>query len=80
MKRKNYTIIDESGPKKVGRFYKSIKKEYMYSLVKFDDDKWADASKFLPADYDLVWCQIENKDKALSGWHTGTCWDGLHIK
>lgn len=69
-----------SDPIKVGKNYEGFKNPLNYLNVDFDEDKWADSSKFLPADFDLVWCEIENKEKCLPGWHANNSWDGLSIK
>ena len=66
--------------RKVGRCYEDPKNPFNYMKVKFDDDKWADASKFLPGDFDLCYCKIRDEKKILPGWHTGFCWDGSNIK
>jgi hypothetical protein len=80
MKKKTLFEFDESGPRKVGRYYVSLNADFKHSQVKFDDDKWADANLYLPADYDLVWCKIENLKQKVSGWHTGTSWDGAKMQ
>ena len=54
-------------------------KENTYSKVEFDKDGWADASKFIPRDFDL--CELKLKDrKARPGWALGPNWDGLNMK
>ena len=54
-------------------------KYYRYPDVKRDEDGWADATKFLPADYDL--CRLKIKDrKSISGWHKVNQWDGVFLK
>ncbi len=80
MKRKERIFADENGPKKVGRFYKSIGIEFSYLKVRFDEDKWADASCYLPKDFDLCYCKIENIRHICAGWHNGNIWDGVFIK
>ena len=50
--------------------------DYTYNDVEFDDEEWADAEKFLPADFDLVIIQVQGKEP-ICGWSTGSNWDGL---
>jgi hypothetical protein len=50
-----------------------------YKDVRYDEDGWADAKRFIPADYDLVYLKIEG-EPTTSGWSTGNNWDGLQIK
>ncbi len=52
---------------------------YNYRDVQYDKHGWADVNKFLPADFDLVFLNIEGK-KTISGWFTGNNWDGLLLK
>lgn len=66
--------------KKVGRIYDNPDRAFSYINVNFDEEKWADSSKFLPGDYDLCYCKIKNQKKILPGWHTGISWDGSKIK
>lgn len=68
---------------KIGTLRDSIRKNkkkgyWAYSDIETDKDGWADASKFLPADCDLVYLRTEN-DKTKKGWHCGNQWDGLHL-
>ncbi len=57
---------------KVGRKYAT------YKDVKYDSDKWADASLYLPADFDI--CSLKTEAGfSKRGWHTGTQWDGAAI-
>jgi len=51
----------------------------IYTNVEYDRDGWADAKRFLPADYDLCHLKIQGK-KTISGWSTGNKWDGLNLK
>lgn len=53
-------------------------KDIGYKSIKFDADKWADASEYLPMEFDL--CYLKTNERTFSGWHTGFCWDGLKIK
>jgi len=52
---------------------------FFYRDVIYDKEGWADASKYLPEDYDLVFLKIEGKD-ICHGWSTGQNWDGCNIK
>jgi hypothetical protein len=53
---------------------------FSYVNVETDDDGWADAKRFRPADYDLVYFKVEGVKKTLSGWCHGSNWDGLGFK
>jgi hypothetical protein len=69
--------------RKVGLKYPPYDKHYdptfSYVHVKTDIDGWADASVYLPADYDLVILKVEGKNPYF-GWFSGTTWDGLKHK
>lgn len=54
-------------------------RRFTYSNVLYDAHGWADAEKFLPADYDLVMLKLEG-NKLRNGWSNGLSWDGLHLK
>lgn len=61
-------------------FEGAIKPRYWtYKDVKYDEDGWADANKYLPADYDLVYLKIEDQP-CVCGWSAGNSWDGLQVK
>lgn len=52
---------------------------WVYRDVKYDADKWAKASEFIPESFDL--CHLKtDTGKTFRGWHTGHNWDGLNIK
>lgn len=53
---------------------------YGYNDVHFDKDGWADATKFLPADFDLCHLKTTRTKEPVSGWHTGAVWDGRRLK
>lgn len=59
-------------------FYKKKQRRAQYINCIYDEDGWADASKFLPADYDLV--SIRTDTKQMVGWSYGHKWDGLNLK
>lgn len=54
-------------------------KHYGYVQVDVNKNGWADSSKFLPASFDLVLMDVQNKGK-VKGWHNGQYWDGLYVK
>ncbi len=56
------------------------KRKMGYTDVQYDADKWADAKRFLPADYDLMYLKSPDHIKTIPGWSTGTKWDGLNLK
>jgi hypothetical protein len=66
---------------KVGRDYidLSMKRKFSYRDIQSESDGWVDASRYLPADYDLMSLKIKGKD-ILCGWSVGAKWDGLKIK
>lgn len=66
--------------KKVGKQYGKRKRPFSYHDVEFDENKWADASKYLPIDFDLCHCRVKDHDKTRSGWYTGHQWDGIKIR
>lgn len=52
---------------------------YSYADVEFNETGWADASKYLPKEFDL--CLLKRDDsKIFKGWHSFSRWDGLNIK
>jgi hypothetical protein len=66
--------------KKVGKYvFKDKDKTLSYKTVVSDIDGWVDASKYLPADYDLMYLKIKNKPTT-HGWVFGTKWDGLKVQ
>jgi hypothetical protein len=58
---------------------KSKEKQYFYRNVDYDAEGWADAKKWLPADYDLVYMKIRGKP-TIVGWSVGKEWLGLRLK
>jgi len=58
---------------------KEIPRRVTYKDVHCDIDGWADSARFMPADFDLVYLKIDGK-KSISGWSTGTSWDGLKLQ
>lgn len=54
-------------------------KSKIYSKVEYDNNGFADADKYLPADYDLCEIKVEGKKKPLKGWHCSS-WDGLNLE
>lgn len=51
-----------------------------YPQVKYDLDGWADASVYLPKEFDLVYLRCEESNKTVRGWFCGKYWDGLRYK
>lgn len=68
----------EKVDKKTGK-PKRVEVLYTYKDVFYDIDGWADVSKFLPDDYDLVYMKIDGK-KTIPGWICGSSWQGLRLK
>lgn len=52
---------------------------FAYKDVEYDLDGWADCSKFLPEDFDLVHLRLK-REKTVSGWIVGFKWVGLRLK
>lgn len=63
-------------PPKPGR-KKPRRMEYLD--VEYDQNGWADPSKFLPADCDLMCLKLQN-GKQVNGWLVGDRWEGLKKK
>ncbi len=74
------TQIENVEIKKVGKFYENKKRPFSYIDIPYENGKkkWADASKYLPQEFDL--CHCKTKDRTLPGWYTGISWDGLNLK
>jgi len=51
-------------------------KRMEYQHVEYDDWGWADPTKFLPADCDLVTLRLES-GKEVHGWIVGNRWEGI---
>ena len=51
---------------------------YSYADIQFNDG-WAETSKFLPRDFDLVYGKTSNGE-IKSCWLSGSKWDGLRVK
>lgn len=64
--------------KKVGYKYEGDKAPFQYKQVLYLDG-WADAQRYLPADYDLVLLKLDN-GRVRAGWSTGCGWDGLKLQ
>lgn len=63
---------------KVGRkVHETDEKYFTYKQVEYDKEGWADADKFHPVDFDLLYLQIEGSTGTLRGWCSGNAWDGL---
>ena len=48
-----------------------------YQDVTYDADKWADAKKYLPIDFDL--CYLKTATITVPGWHCTNTWDGNRV-
>ena len=59
---------------------KNEERKANYRDVKYDADKWVDATKFLPADFDLVYLKVFGRERDVAGWINGDKWDGLNFK
>lgn len=68
MKKVKRDFIDGKNPPKIS-----------YREVKFDEDGWADAEKWIPADYDLVFMKLK-RGPTVSGWAYGNEFIGLRMK
>lgn len=67
---------------KVGRDYIKVgqrERKFSYLDIKLDINGWADAKKYMPADYDLMFIKVRNKNISC-GWSVGNKWDGLNLK
>jgi hypothetical protein len=53
---------------------------FTYPMVKYDSDGWADASKYHPIDFDLLYLKIEGKKGTFRGWCSGNRWDGSKLE
>ena len=69
MQKVEKTVVED---KKTGK-----QRKFGYRDIPFDQDGWADAKKYLPEDYDLMF--LKTKDKTYNGWSIGTKWDGKSI-
>ena len=68
MRKVDRDFVDKKNPPKIS-----------YRHVRFDEDGWADASKWLPADYDLVFLKLE-RGPTIAGWAYGNEFLGLKLK
>lgn len=52
-------------------------KRWRYKHCTYDDEMFADATKYLPRDYDICDVKVQQEaSKIFSAWHTGVGWDG----
>ncbi len=66
---------------KVGtRLHEDTDSCFTYPMVKYDCDGWADASKYSPIDYDLLFLKIEGLKGTIRGWCSQNRWDGMKWK
>lgn len=54
-------------------------RKFTYQDVTYDSDGWADAEKFKPCNYDLVYIKALNKRKIITAWKTPNSWDGFRL-
>lgn len=59
---------------------KGKERKFTYNDVQYDPDKWADASKFLPGDFDLVFLKVDGQKKKVPAWSNGQKWDGANFR
>lgn len=52
---------------------------FTYKDVIYDFDGWADAKKYQPKKFDLVYVKIKGKPTT-NGWFSSNFWDGLLVK
>ena len=52
---------------------------FTYPMCEYDHQGFADATKYLPVDFDLCLLECEKDDLKFNvyGWHTGSGWDGF---
>lgn len=63
--------------KKTGRKTKSTV-FYTYKDVTYDSDGWADVTKYLPEDYDLVYLRLK-RERTIPGWIFEKTWYALRL-
>lgn len=51
---------------------------YSYTDVDFDKNGWADATKYLPDEFDLCYLRTDSGMKI--GWFCGNGWDGKTVE
>lgn len=73
-------IVMKVGVDRIFDAKKCKERKFSYFDIKYDPDKWADASKFLPADFDLVNLKILNRKKYVPAWSNGDKWDGANFR
>jgi len=52
---------------------------FSYREIPCDPDGWIDASKYLPADFDLCRLMVEGKKRHMTGWVVEGNWFGRRI-
>lgn len=57
-------------------------RKFRYKDVKTDLDGWADATKYLPQDYDLLFLKVHRHGMThiISGWYQETKWFGVKLR
>ena len=52
---------------------------YSYGDVEYDIDGWADVTRFLPNDFDLVFLRLK-RERTIPGWINGQSFEGRKLK
>lgn len=56
------------------------RKRWSYKHCCFDHEMFADATKYLPRDFDMCDVKVQQEaNKIFSAWHTGNGWDGRKL-
>jgi len=50
-----------------------------YKKIEYDKDGWADATRYLPVDYDLCSLKVLGRRRVVHGWVCGWRWYGLRL-
>jgi len=52
---------------------------FVYKLAQFDENGWADASKFKPIPYDILYLKTD-RNRIIKGWWAEFFFDGYRLK
>lgn len=52
---------------------------FVYKVTQFDENGWADATKYKPIPYDMIYLQT-NYERVVKGWWAEFFFDGLRLK
>jgi len=58
---------------------KGKERKISYDDVECDGDEWVDASRYMPADFDIMNLKVKNRERIMPGWANGKKWDGLNL-